>query len=508
MMSDPDIQFGEVEELPPQRRRRPDRDRHFAVVDYDAAPEGDLPIFVDADVLADMETHARTDTSVELGGVMLGGQYVDEDGNPFVVVSDSLRAEHYESSRGHFKFTHDTWTRISRQRDEFSDDLQMVGWYHTHPDWGVFLSGMDRFICDNFFNRPLDVALVIDPVRNDRGWFYWKRDGNQQLSRTGGFRVTASRFRRRELAAYVTQLEGKTAMKPDSMFGGAPQGAPGVSTQVIHTIRPQMGWMGIAILAILVVQACLTLLVALRLDGSGGTKDSQPQTGQAASAERQEEPQRPLAVLEERLQREFEFQRRKERLDAERTVFDQLLGKVKVGPDGKLDLRELVEENQLQQKEIERLTKTDFLLAELTERLKQQRDESAVQVGKLEETNAELSRRNERLREQLRQMTESHEEALARVRAARAEIERLESPPSKADGEQITEPDTSSDDAAEESASGDPPRDGWISAWTIAITLGAALVVVVLGAVIVVIIKRKRDSSHRETENTPENNES
>jgi proteasome lid subunit RPN8/RPN11 len=40
----------------------------------------------------------------------------------------------------------------------------MVGWYHTHPDWGVFLSSMDMFICDNFFNK-LDVAYVIDPWR-------------------------------------------------------------------------------------------------------------------------------------------------------------------------------------------------------------------------------------------------------------------------------------------------------------------------------------------------------
>ena len=62
-----------------------------------------------------------------------------------------------------FKFTHDPWSEISRERDEFPDELQIVGWYHTHPDWGVFLSGMDMFICDNFFNKRLDVALVIAP---------------------------------------------------------------------------------------------------------------------------------------------------------------------------------------------------------------------------------------------------------------------------------------------------------------------------------------------------------
>ncbi|MHC4178356.1 MAG: M67 family metallopeptidase, partial [Planctomycetota bacterium] len=133
---DSDIQFGEVEEIRPDQRRRPDRDRHFAVCAYGTPAERDLPIYIDVDVLADVEAHALSDPDVELGGVLLGGQFEDKHGNPFVLVLDSLRAQHYESSRGHFKFTHDTWTQISRQRDEFSDDMQMVGWYHTHPNWG------------------------------------------------------------------------------------------------------------------------------------------------------------------------------------------------------------------------------------------------------------------------------------------------------------------------------------------------------------------------------------
>src|SRR5687767_8759547 len=155
-----------------------------------------------------MEDHAQSDTTVELGGVLLGGHYEDNDGQPFVVVTDSLRAQHYESTKGSFKFTHDTWSQITRERDEFSDDLQMVGWYHTHPDWGVFLSGMDMFICDNFFNKPLDVALVIDPCRDDRGFFQWTGDPSQRKRRLGGFYLIGSRFRAAEIEHDAVQLEG------------------------------------------------------------------------------------------------------------------------------------------------------------------------------------------------------------------------------------------------------------------------------------------------------------
>jgi proteasome lid subunit RPN8/RPN11 len=209
---DADIQFGELEESAPEVRLRPDQDRHFAVVPCHHPEEADLPIFVDVDVMCDIEQHALTNTHVELGGVLLGGQFHDDQGNPFVLITDSLRAEHYEATKGSFKFTHETWEAITRQRDEFSDDLQMVGWYHTHPDWGVFLSTMDMFICDHFFNRLLDVALVVDPCRDDRGWFQWTRDSPDRVRRTGGFYLIGSRFREAEIQSYADLFGGNNPM--------------------------------------------------------------------------------------------------------------------------------------------------------------------------------------------------------------------------------------------------------------------------------------------------------
>lgn len=256
-----EIEFGELEEARPEVRPRPDENKHFAVAPIFEPSSDDLPIFVDLDSLADMEEHALTDTSVELGGVMLGGQYEDEQGRPFVVVTDSLRAKHYESTKGSFKFTHDTWSEITRERDEFPDELRIVGWYHTHPDWGVFLSGMDMFICDNFFNKRLDVALVIDPCRQDRGLFQWTGDAAERIRRTGGFFVTTSRFREDELARFAAQLEGKFDMVQDPRFrGSSPQSAP-----VVNISGTQPAWQSIAVLGMLAMQFGLMMVIAARL---------------------------------------------------------------------------------------------------------------------------------------------------------------------------------------------------------------------------------------------------
>ncbi len=205
-MSD-DIQFGDVHERSPDPMLAPSRDDHYATVRIGAQAENELAIFVDLDVFHELENHAVSNTQVELGGVLLGRQAVDGHGRPMVVVTDSLRAEHYEATRGSFKFTHSTWSEITRRRARMNESLGIVGWYHTHPGWGVFLSGMDDFICQNFFNGPLDVALVIDPCQGTRGWFQWDAD-RKQTQLCAGFWLMAVRHRRMELEAMARQLNG------------------------------------------------------------------------------------------------------------------------------------------------------------------------------------------------------------------------------------------------------------------------------------------------------------
>jgi proteasome lid subunit RPN8/RPN11 len=314
-----EISFGDVQEAERQRQRRPDENKHFAVTPVFEPDEGDLRVYVDIDALRDMEAHALSNTTVELGGVLLGGQFEDEDGRPFVVVTDSLRAQHYESTKGSFKFTHDTWSQITRERDEFPEELQMVGWYHTHPDWGVFLSGMDMFICDNFFNKPLDVALVIDPCRDDRGFFQWTGNPSQRVRRTGGFYLVGSRFRAAELEFFAAQLEGKAAMAPDPRFSGY----PGVSPAPVINIADKSGaWQAPAIMGMLTIQFCILALLAWRLLA--------PLSDEETLAARDKK----LDAIEQRLEDLAAIRSEQARLDAQREVLDRVVANLPGGPQG------------------------------------------------------------------------------------------------------------------------------------------------------------------------------
>ncbi|MFO0958773.1 MAG: Mov34/MPN/PAD-1 family protein [Isosphaeraceae bacterium] len=213
-MSGDEMVFEEVSFREPQRLRRPDREPRLASLAYGLPGPDDLPIFLDRGPADAIERHALRDTSVELGGILLGKECVDEETDrPFVWVTQAIEAKHYENTQASFTYTHDSWEEITRERDKQFPDLDIVGWYHTHPDFGIFLSGHDLFIHRNFFDRPLQVAYVVDPIRQDRGFFQWRAD---RVDQVGGCQVTCERAERVATARLLNNLE----KLPDQEPGG------------------------------------------------------------------------------------------------------------------------------------------------------------------------------------------------------------------------------------------------------------------------------------------------
>ena len=234
-MSDEDIQFDDVAYREPLKARRPDLDPRFACIAYRLPGHEDMPIYLDKSPADAIERHALRDTSVELGGILLGKECLDETtGKPFVWVTEALEAKHFENTQASFTYTHDSWGEITRERDEKHPELDIVGWYHTHPDFGIFLSSHDLFIHHNFFDQPLQVAYVVDPIRHDRGFFHW-RDG--RMVQTGGFWLSAARSERLALSRLVNDLEGL----PNADGGGGVAGlSPRLEAELIAMLsRPQ-----------------------------------------------------------------------------------------------------------------------------------------------------------------------------------------------------------------------------------------------------------------------------
>ena len=129
-------------------------------------------VFVSQSALADIRAHGYTDTSHECGGVMVGAK-LEGERETVVLVEAVIAGAHTDNRRGSVTFTHETWEHINQEKDQKYSDLRIVGWYHTHPGFGIFLSDYDQFIQANFFNLPWNVAFVLDPLSGESGAFGW-----------------------------------------------------------------------------------------------------------------------------------------------------------------------------------------------------------------------------------------------------------------------------------------------------------------------------------------------
>lgn len=131
-----------------------------------------------------IEEHVFSDTSREVGGVLIGRLEADR-----AVIEAHVPALRASSDAAHLTFTHDTWAQILDTVDRDFPDQQIVGWYHSHPGHGVFLSGYDLFIQRSFFNDARMTALVIDPLAGDAGWFGWASDDIVEIGRAATHRA-------------------------------------------------------------------------------------------------------------------------------------------------------------------------------------------------------------------------------------------------------------------------------------------------------------------------------
>lgn len=185
------------------------------------SPSGVPRVYIHVDALQAIIEHVRGDDRNEVGGVLLGTFYLSR-GKRVTDVRDALPAPQTRGGHAHVTFGHDSWAAIHEQVDRRGAGT-IVGWYHSHPGFGVFLSSQDVFIQENFFDDDGHVALVIDPLKHKTGLFTWQeRRGKKGVHPARGFWVSAPAGEGERAAALLGMLHYEVFEHPQdggSRFG-------------------------------------------------------------------------------------------------------------------------------------------------------------------------------------------------------------------------------------------------------------------------------------------------
>jgi len=147
-----------------------------------------LAVFVSQTAYNQVVAHAASEEEQEVGGLLAGSWCMDRDGaGQYILVETALPARFTRQGRVYLTFTKDSLVDLHTEMEERFPDRQVVGWYHTHPRMGVFLSHYDTWLHENFFPEPWQVALVVEPHSDTGGFFVRQEDGQLDPARYFGF---------------------------------------------------------------------------------------------------------------------------------------------------------------------------------------------------------------------------------------------------------------------------------------------------------------------------------
>lgn len=100
------------------------------------------------------------DHDVEHGAFLLGNYQLYN--NSFNITIDHfIQINAKEQSISNIEFGPKSWSELDEALDKFPQS-KIVGWFHTHPGHGIFLSDQDVNVSYTFFNKPYQIALLLD----------------------------------------------------------------------------------------------------------------------------------------------------------------------------------------------------------------------------------------------------------------------------------------------------------------------------------------------------------
>lgn len=125
-------------------------------------------------VINAIKEHGRSSMHKEVCGVLVGNLCWDK--GPYLMIDARIEGKYADHQAGSVTFTSETWNYIHSVLAEKYPKKRIVGWYHTHPGFGIFLSNMDVFIHENFFSMRWQPAYVFDPQAETEGFFFWNKE--------------------------------------------------------------------------------------------------------------------------------------------------------------------------------------------------------------------------------------------------------------------------------------------------------------------------------------------
>ena len=126
------------------------------------------------------QTHfsAEAKKGLEAMGLLLG-EANSFNGRKYSFITDYITSKN-EATSVTVRFSENAFSNLAAQLSAVKSKF-VVGWAHSHPNYGCFLSHTDLSTQKKYFSEDYNIALVIDPVRGEKKFFKLHQNGYQEV---------------------------------------------------------------------------------------------------------------------------------------------------------------------------------------------------------------------------------------------------------------------------------------------------------------------------------------
>ncbi|HEV8290209.1 MAG TPA: Mov34/MPN/PAD-1 family protein [Candidatus Norongarragalinales archaeon] len=115
------------------------------------------------------EKHALEHSSRQLESMgLLIGQVFENNGEKYVIAEEYVTAPN-NATAASVRFSQDAFSELAQKISSGGKGKIVVGWLHSHPGYGCWLSGTDVNTQRKYFSEDFHIALVVDPHKEQGG---------------------------------------------------------------------------------------------------------------------------------------------------------------------------------------------------------------------------------------------------------------------------------------------------------------------------------------------------
>jgi len=134
-----------------------------------------FPVYIIENILKEIQDITKK-YNLEVFGYLVGEIFKWEN-KKYILIEDQIFIEKGTNStpytvsqiEGTAGLYEESFQKLIKEKN--NSNLRIVGWWHSHPCFGCFLSRIDVLTQKYFFPEPFQVALVIDPIKNEFNFF-------------------------------------------------------------------------------------------------------------------------------------------------------------------------------------------------------------------------------------------------------------------------------------------------------------------------------------------------